>query len=43
MAAAIWSWLLSNDDWTLRLGPLTHGAAWAAIEAFLGLPGPPSV
>jgi hypothetical protein len=20
----------------LRLGPLTHGAAWAAIEAFLG-------
>jgi hypothetical protein len=26
--------------WTLRLGPLTHGAAWAAIEAFLGAPGP---
>lgn len=25
-----------NDAWTLRLGPLTHGAAWAAIEAFLG-------
>jgi hypothetical protein len=23
----------------LRLGPLTHGAAWAAIEAFLGPPG----
>jgi hypothetical protein len=29
-----------GDDWTLRLGPLTHGAAWAAIEAFLGPPAP---
>lgn len=29
-----------GDDWTLRLGPLTHGAAWAAIEAFIGPPGP---
>ena len=28
-----------GDGWTLRLGPLTHGAAWAAIEAFLGSPG----
>ncbi len=28
-----------GDGWTLRLGPLTHGAAWAAIEAFLGPPG----
>jgi hypothetical protein len=28
-----------GDDWTLRLGPLTHGAAWTAIEAFLGSPG----
>jgi hypothetical protein len=28
-----------GDAWTLRLGPLTHGAAWAAIEAFLGPPG----
>jgi hypothetical protein len=27
-----------GDGWTLRLGPLTHGAAWAAIEAFLGPP-----
>ncbi len=25
-----------GDAWTLRLGPLTHGAAWVAIEAFLG-------
>lgn len=25
-----------GDDWTLRLGPLTHSAAWTAIEAFLG-------
>ena len=23
---------------TLRLGPLAHGAAWLAIEAFLGRP-----
>ncbi len=30
-----------GDDWTLRLGPLTHGAAWAAIEAFLGPSAPP--
>ena len=30
-----------GDDWTLRLGPLTHGAAWAAIEAFIGPPAPP--
>jgi hypothetical protein len=30
-----------GDNWTLRLGPLTHSAAWAAIEAFLGSPGPP--
>jgi hypothetical protein len=29
-----------GDDWTLRLGPLTHGAAWTAIEAFLGPPVP---
>jgi hypothetical protein len=28
-----------RNGWTLRLGPLTHGAAWAAIEAFLGSPG----
>jgi hypothetical protein len=28
-----------SDDWTLRLGPLTHSAAWTAIEAFLGPPG----
>ncbi len=28
-----------GDDWTLRLGPLTHSAAWTAIEAFLGPPG----
>jgi hypothetical protein len=27
-----------GDDWTLRLGPLTHSAAWTAIEAFLGSP-----
>ena len=32
-----------GDGWTLRLGPLTHGAAWAAIEAFLGPPGSRSV
>jgi hypothetical protein len=25
-----------GDNWTLRLGPLTHSAAWTAIEAFLG-------
>lgn len=29
-----------GDDWTLRLGPLTHNAAWTAIEAFIGPPGP---
>jgi hypothetical protein len=29
------------DAWTLRLGPLTHRAAWVAIEAFLGAPGRP--
>jgi hypothetical protein len=29
-----------GDDWTLRLGPLTHSATWAAIEAFIGPPGP---
>jgi hypothetical protein len=28
-----------GDDWTLRLGSLTHSAAWTAIEAFLGSPG----
>jgi hypothetical protein len=28
-----------GDDWTLRLGPLTHSAAWTAIEAFLGSSG----
>jgi hypothetical protein len=28
-----------GDDWTLRLGPLTHSAVWAAIEAFIGPPG----
>jgi hypothetical protein len=28
-----------GDNWTLRLGPLTHSAAWTAIEAFLGFPG----
>lgn len=27
-----------GDDWTLRLGPLTHSAAWTAIEAFIGPP-----
>jgi hypothetical protein len=27
-----------SDGWTLRLGPLTHGAAWAAREAFIGPP-----
>jgi hypothetical protein len=30
---------MTGDDWTLRLGPLTHSAAWTAIEAFLGPPG----
>ena len=25
-----------GDAWTLRLGPLTHAAAWVAIEAFIG-------
>ena len=25
-----------GDSWTLRLGPLAHGAAWTAIEAFIG-------
>lgn len=28
-----------GDDWTHRLGPLAHSAAWAAIEAFFGRPG----
>ena len=28
-----------GDDWTLRLGPLTHSAVWTAIGAFLGPPG----
>jgi hypothetical protein len=32
-----------GDDWTQRLGPLTHSAAWAAIEAFIGPPTPRSV
>jgi hypothetical protein len=27
---------------TLRLGPLTHEAAWVALEAFLGRPVPPT-
>jgi hypothetical protein len=27
-----------SDGWTLRVGPLTHGAAWKAIEAFIGPP-----
>jgi hypothetical protein len=27
---------------TLRLGPLTHQAAWVALEAFLGRPLPPA-
>jgi hypothetical protein len=27
-----------GDDWTLRLGPLTHSAVWTTIEAFLGPP-----
>lgn len=27
-----------GNDWTLRLGPLAHGAVWTAIEAFLGSP-----
>jgi len=27
-----------DDGSTLRLGPLTHKAAWLAIEAFLGRP-----
>ena len=26
-----------DDTWTLRLGPLTAGAARTAVEAFLGL------
>jgi hypothetical protein len=31
-----------GDSWTLRLGPMTHSAAWVAIEVFLGSPdGPP--
>ncbi len=25
-----------GGSWTLRLGPLAHGAAWTAIEAFIG-------
>lgn len=25
-----------GNDWTLRLGPLTHSAAWTAIAAFIG-------
>ena len=25
-----------DDNWTLRVGPLTRGAAWTAIEAFIG-------
>jgi hypothetical protein len=25
-----------SDGWTLRLGPFAHGAAWTAIEAFIG-------
>ncbi len=29
-----------GDAWSLRLGPLTHSAAWAAIEAFIGPPVP---
>lgn len=27
-----------GDDWTLRLGPVTHSTAWAAIAAFIGPP-----
>lgn len=26
-----------HDTWTLRMGPLTPGAARAAVEAFLGV------
>lgn len=29
-----------GDDWTPRLGPLTHSAAWTAIEAFIDPPNP---
>jgi hypothetical protein len=25
-----------EESWTLRLGPLTHEAAWVAIAAFIG-------
>lgn len=25
-----------GNAWTLRLGPLAYGAAWTALEAFLG-------
>jgi hypothetical protein len=31
-----------GDRWTLRLGPLTHSAAWTAIEAFIGPPALPA-
>jgi hypothetical protein len=29
---------VDEDGALLRLGPLTHAAAWVAIEAFLGRP-----
>jgi hypothetical protein len=33
-----------GDSWTLRLGPITHSAAWTAIGMFLGPPdGPPGM
>lgn len=28
----------ASDGGLIRLGPLTHGAAWVALEAFLGRP-----
>jgi hypothetical protein len=30
-----------QDGWTLRVGPVTHDAAWAVIEEFLGPRGSP--
>jgi hypothetical protein len=32
--------LTDEDGAVLRLGPLTHAAAWVALEAFLGRPVP---
>jgi hypothetical protein len=42
-AAGIQAKVRRHDDGAaVRLGPVAHGAAWVALEAFLGRPVPPA-